>query len=166
VKTLFLFPLSKLVHWLRQRRPVAERLLLAVRAVPFTFRGYSPMLVTLPIDRVVTLFFTPEDKAHNPAPVDGVPFWSLSEPNLIEVFPAEDGLSAEARPVGKLGTAQVVVTADARLGPDIKNITGIYQLHIVGGEAVSLNLGVGELRPFPEVVPVEAVEAEVGEPAA
>lgn len=115
------------------------------------------MLVTLPIDRVVTLFFTPEDKAHNPAPVDGVPFWSLSEPNLIEVFPAEDGLSAEARPVGKLGTAQVVVTADARLGPDIKNIIGIYEINIVGGEAVSLNLSVGELRPFPEVVPVEPV---------
>lgn len=121
------------------------------------------MLVTLPIDRVVTLFFTPEDKAHNPAPVDGVPFWSLSEPGLIEVFPSADGLAAEARPLGKLGMAQVVVTADARLGPDIKNITGIYQINIVGGEAVSLNLGVGELRPFPE--PVEPVEPVAFSPA-
>lgn len=121
------------------------------------------MAFTLPIDRVVTLSIAPVDAAGNPAPLDGAPFWALSEPNLIEVFPAEDGLSAEARPLGKLGMAQVVVTADARLGPDIKNITGIYQINIVGGEAVSLGISAGELRPFPEVVPVD-VESVSFEP--
>lgn len=104
------------------------------------------MSLILPIDRVVTLSIQPVDAAGNPAPVDGAPAWSSSDESLAVVVPAEDGLSAELRPVGALGLAQISVSADARLGPDTLTLTGLLDVQIVGGEAVALNIAAGELR--------------------
>lgn len=122
------------------------------------------MAFTLPIDRIVTLSIAPVDAAGNPAPLDGAPFWALSEPGLVEVRATDDGLSAEVHPTGALGLTQVVVTADARLGPDVKTLTGIFEIHVVGGEAVSLGITAGELRPLLDAETVD-VSVETTEPA-
>lgn len=104
------------------------------------------MSLILPIDRVVTLSIQPVDAAGNPAPVDGAPVWASSDEALVTVVAAEDGLSAELRPVGALGLAQISVSADALMGPEIRNLTGLLEVQIVGGEAVALNIVAGELR--------------------
>lgn len=104
------------------------------------------MSLILPIDRVVTLSIQPVDAAGNPAPVDGAPVWNVSDTGLVTVTPTEDGLSAVLVPTGALGNAQISVTADALLGEEVRELTGLLDVQIVGGEAVALSIGVGELR--------------------
>src|SRR6267142_6349149 len=41
-----------------------------------------------------TLSIAPVDAKGNPAPVDGAPSWSVSDPALLDLTPAADGLSA------------------------------------------------------------------------
>ncbi len=103
-------------------------------------------LVLLPIDRVVTVSIQPVDAAGNAAPVDGAPVWAASYDSYLTITPAADGLSAELRPTGQLGTVQLTVTADALLGSEVRNLTGLLDVQIVGGEAVALSIAAGELR--------------------
>jgi hypothetical protein len=104
------------------------------------------MSLLLPIDRVVTLSIQPVDAAGNPAPVDGVPRWASTGPDKLTLTPSDDGLSAVLTPVGPLGQVQVSVTADGLLGPALHVLTGILDVQIVGGEAVSLGIVASELR--------------------
>lgn len=75
-------------------------------------------------------------KAGNPAPVDGVPQWSSSDPSILEVVPSADGLSAEVLTVGPLGLAQVSVVADADLGEGVTSITGVLDVEVKASQAV------------------------------
>jgi len=65
----------------------------------------------------VTLTVVYEDDSVPPKEVgvDGAPVWSSSDPKVIEVTPATDGLSAVARATGKDGAALVQSKADADL---------------------------------------------------
>lgn len=107
------------------------------------------MSFVLPIDRIVTVSIQPVDAAGNPAPVDGAPVWASSDTRLT-VTPTEDGLSAVLTPRGDLGAVQVSVSADALLGPEVRTLTGLLDVQIVGGEAVALSIATGELRPRSE----------------
>lgn len=93
----------------------------------------------------VALSVQPVDAAGNPAPVDGAPSWETggAHPEILQLAPAADGLSCEIVAAGGLGTAQVKVSADARLGADIKTITGILDVEVVAGEAVTLTINAG-----------------------
>lgn len=87
------------------------------------------------------------DVAGNPAKVDGVPQWGTSDPTVLLVTPAEDGMSAEVVTVGPLGSAQISVKADADLGEGIKEIISVQGFEVVGSEAVAANFTVGTPEP-------------------
>lgn len=91
----------------------------------------------------VQLSISPTSAAGNPAPVDGVPVWASSDETVLVVTASEDGMSAEAVTTGKLGKAQVNVSADADLGEGVKTITGVLDVEVKVSEAVSLTVSAG-----------------------
>ena len=90
----------------------------------------------------VTLTISPVSAAGNPAPVQN-PSWSVSDAEVLSVVVAEDGLSAVVSTVGKLGDAQVSVTADADMGEGVKELTGVLDISVKASDAVSLNITAG-----------------------
>lgn len=90
----------------------------------------------------VDLSIQPVDKHGHPAPVDGVPVWDSSDASILTVTPAADGLSAVAVAVAP-GTAQVNVTADADLGAGTVPISGVLDVQVNVGTAVSVNINAG-----------------------
>lgn len=86
------------------------------------------------------LSIQPVSAAGNPARVDGVPQWRSSDDTVLVVTAAEDGLSAVITTTGKLGTAQVSVTADADLGEGVKPISGVLDVEVQASEAVGLTI--------------------------
>jgi len=94
----------------------------------------------------VDLSIAPKDAKGNPAAVEGAPVWASSDPTILTVEAAADGLSAVAKAVGPLGTAQVSVTADADLGEGVKSISGTMDFEVQAGEAVSLGISAGTPR--------------------
>lgn len=101
------------------------------------------MSLILKDDQKVKLSILPVDAKGNPAAVDGVPVWASSDDGVIAVIPSADGLSATATAVGKVGTAQVSVTADADLGDGVSNIAGVLDVTVVAGQAVSVGVTAG-----------------------
>ena len=92
----------------------------------------------------VSLVISPKSAAGNPAPVDGVPSWSVSDASIASiVVVSEDGLSAEVVTTGTLGTVQVVVDVDANLGEGVETITGVLDIEVKASAAVTLDIGVG-----------------------
>lgn len=87
-----------------------------------------------------TASIQPVDKKGQPAPIDGVPTWASSDETIVTVTPAADGLSAEVRAVGPLGTAKVTATGDADLGEGTKPIFGELDVTITQGEAVGFKM--------------------------
>jgi hypothetical protein len=93
----------------------------------------------------VDLAIKPIDKKGQAAQVDGVPVWVSSDPSVIEITPAADGLSCLAK-AGNIGSAQVSVSADADLGEGVVTITGVLDFNVVAGQAVSLSVIAGVPR--------------------
>lgn len=93
----------------------------------------------------VALSVTPVDAAGNPAKIDGVPLWSIigAQPGILSLTIAADGLSCELFAAGPLGTAQVQVQADADLGAGVVAITGLLDVEVAAGQAVTLNIAAG-----------------------
>lgn len=85
----------------------------------------------------------PVDKAGNPSTLAHVPVWSVSDPAILAVEPAADGMSAVVSATGKLGTAQVSVTAGGNPTSEANTITGTVDVQVVAGKAVSLCLTLG-----------------------
>lgn len=79
----------------------------------------------------------------NVAPVDGAPQWTVSNPDIIDLQVAPDGLSAEAITKGPLGTCQITVTADADRGEGVRSITGTLDLEVRASEAVTVGISAG-----------------------
>lgn len=79
----------------------------------------------------------------NPAPVDGVPVWTVSDPNIIDLQVSDDGLTAEAITKGPLGPCQVTVTADADMGEGNRSITGTLDIEVRASEAVTVGITAG-----------------------
>ena len=108
-------------------------------------------VVLTDLQKVFTSFIV-KDKMENPAPIDGIPTWSVSDPNLLQVVPTEDGLGCQVYTVGPLGKGQVIVTADADLGEGVEPITGTLNVQVIGSKAVAIGVNVGtpEPRELPE----------------
>ncbi len=81
-----------------------------------------------------------KDAAGNAAEVSGTPTWTTSDPSILTVTPAADGLSAEIAAVGPLGTAQISVTDG--------NLTAIQAIQVTGSAAtqIGFNLGTPETK--------------------
>lgn len=102
------------------------------------------MSTVLPVTHLLPASVQPVDAKGNPAAVDGVAVWETSEPILATLEVADDGLSAKIVPTGVLGHVQIRVRADARMGPDVREISGLLEIELVAAEAVSLNVTAGE----------------------
>lgn len=91
----------------------------------------------------VSLSISPKSAAGNPAAVDGVPVWQVSDENVLSLQTAEDGMSAVVSTTGQLGTAQVSVSADADLGEGVQTITGVLDVEVKASAAVTLDISAG-----------------------
>jgi hypothetical protein len=100
------------------------------------------MAIQLTDIQKVALSISAVDAAGNPAPIETVS-WVSSDTNILTVEASADGLSAVATTVGPLGTAQVQVTADVRMGVGEVNLQGILDVEVIASEAVALNIAAG-----------------------
>lgn len=103
--------------------------------------------VVLTDEQKVHLAIQPVTASGNPAVVDGVPEWAASDPAVVALIVAADGLSADATTVGPVGASQVSVSADADLGSGIRTISGVLDVQVVAAEAASLAFQVGTPEP-------------------
>lgn len=101
------------------------------------------MLLVLTDEQKVQLSIQPVTAAGNPAKLDGVPAWSVSDANVLSLEVAADGLSAWATAVGNVGTSQVSVSADADLGEGVREITAVLDVEVKAAEAVALTIAAG-----------------------
>jgi hypothetical protein len=85
----------------------------------------------------------PKSKGGNPAPIDGKPVWTVSDPTILTLTVTDDGLSATVVSTGKLGTSQVAVSADADLGEGVTTISGTVDVTVQAGAAVTLEVPTG-----------------------
>jgi hypothetical protein len=102
----------------------------------------NPMLI-LTDSQKVTLSIKPVSKAGNPAPIDGLPVWSLSCEDHLKLELSEDGMSVTATALGKLGVCQVNVKVDADLGDGVEEIFGSVDIEVKAGKAVNLGIDAG-----------------------
>jgi hypothetical protein len=103
----------------------------------------------LPDDSQVHADVTYVDKKGNPATIDGTPTWSTDRPDLIAIVAAADGFSADIAAVGPLGSAQVVVDADADLGAGVVSVKTLGTIEVIGGQATTGVINFGEPTPAP-----------------
>ena len=93
----------------------------------------------------VTLSVSAQDALGNAAKVDGKPVWAVNDPNQVIVLTvSDDGSSATAVTTGKVGTAQIQVTADADLGSGVTQLTAVQDVEVVASAAVTLGIAHAE----------------------
>lgn len=114
----------------------------------------SHMAYTLQAGKLIDVQISYVDKFQNPATVDGVVAWESSDPKVtVEVAPTDDTMCAISAP-GAIGTAQVKATADADLGEGVRQIITLFDIEVVGGEAVAGAISVigdpQDIAPHPE----------------
>jgi hypothetical protein len=115
------------------------------------------MAYTLPDDRRVQLKIAYKDANGNPAAIDGAVVWSSSDAERANVEPttppAADNSTVWLFPgtaTGSIGAAQITARADADRGQGVKEIITVFDVEVVGGEAVAGTVEpVGELEPLP-----------------
>lgn len=88
----------------------------------------------------------------NPARVDGLPVWSLTDPAIVTLDVAADGMSALVKATGEFGITQLTVEVDADLGEGVRSITAVGDIAVVEAEAqvVELTFGTSEPQAPPE----------------
>ena len=98
------------------------------------------MTLILTDEQKVQLSIQPVTSAGNPARVDGVPVWTVSDGTVLTLDVAPDGLSAWAIATGTLGPSQVSVSADADLGAGVRDLTATLDVEVFAAEAVALSI--------------------------
>jgi hypothetical protein len=105
------------------------------------------MSLVLTTSEKVGLTIQPQDQYGNPARVDGIPSWGLSDEMIGSLTPAQDGLSAEFVTSGALGTTQVNVQVDADLGEGVRPVVGTLDIQVEAAEAVTVGIIAGQPAP-------------------
>ena len=100
-------------------------------------------MIRLTATQKVALSLSATDAKGNPAPVENVEWVSSDESILTVTEDPGNELVAVAVAVGPVGTAQLQVTADSRIGPDERVITGAETFEIVAGEAQIISVAAG-----------------------
>jgi hypothetical protein len=103
------------------------------------------MSLTLSVIQGVQLSVLPTDAEGNPVPVDGMVSWASSDESVLSVVISADRWLAEVRAVAP-GRAQIVVSADVRVGPGVAPITDVLEIDVIPAQAVSMNISAG--RPY------------------
>ena len=98
----------------------------------------------------------PVDKFGNPGTLASVPVWAASDPTILTVVPAADGMSAVVSAAGKLGVAQVKVTGEGDPTPGVNTITGTVDVQVVGGKAVTFQFKTGTATEIPPTAPLSS----------
>lgn len=119
----------------------------SIKADCIAFQGEQNMAVTMKDTEKVSVAISVVDAKGNPAQIDGVPVWSVSDPAGLAFLASTDGLSCEIAAVGPLGTYQATVEVDADLGVGVRSLIGILDFEIVAGEAVAVNFSVSAPSP-------------------
>lgn len=105
------------------------------------------MAFVLTEDQQVSLALAPKTRSGLPAPLDGVPTWSVDNP-IVSLAVSDDGLSCVVTPSDTgVGNAQIQVTADAAMGEPVRQLLGILDIQLVPGEAVVLTIDAGAAEP-------------------
>lgn len=129
-----------------------EEILFKLPTISFTviqnqtkFKGVRKMIITNE-EKVNVQIENPVTAAGNPARIDGIPNWVVSDTNVISVNVSPDGMSAEiiSEAVFPNLPAQAMVTvfADADLGAGVKEINGILDITVIEAQAVSFSFNV------------------------
>lgn len=105
------------------------------------------MPFVLTTDQKARVSFTASDRYGNPASIDGVPRWESSDPTVAFVSTYDDGMAADVVTAGRLGSAQVSVRCDADLGDGVRELVGVLDVDVVGGEAVMIALTPAAAEP-------------------
>ncbi len=135
--------LARLRWFVARFRPrQAVRLRLVVGPIEFK-REVEDMALVLTDEQKVSISLQPVTAAGNPAKVDGAPTWSSSDPSILALDVAPDGLSAVATTVGPVGTSQIHVNADADLGAGVVPLDALLDVEVIAAQAASLTLVAG-----------------------
>lgn len=103
--------------------------------------GAYDVLTNMTVDQQFRLTIKSFKDSHgNVATVDGVPTWATDNTDILALTPSADGMTCEIRAVGMVGGANVQVTADADLGPNVKTIIGTHMVEVSAGEAQVIEL--------------------------
>jgi hypothetical protein len=91
-------------------------------------------------DGAIAAAIQPVDKFGNVAPVENVA-WLVSPSEMASIAVGPDGMSAVVVPNGILGTFQISVSADAKIGDGVKPLVGMSEdIQVVAGEAATLKI--------------------------
>lgn len=135
------------------RQPAPEITCIVTAAcggIRFTAKG-THMAYTLPNDKQIVVKVAYVDGHGNPAAVDGPVSWSSSADTICTaVADAADSAQCTITPVGAVGTAQIVASADADLGAGVRSLLTTLDVEVVAGEAIAgvINI-VGDPTPIP-----------------
>jgi len=99
-------------------------------------------MATLNTEQKINVVVKPLTISGKPTRVDGVPGWAVTNPSVVSLVIAPNGLSADVIAVAS-GSANVIVSADANLGSGIREISGSLAIVVVQAEAASLSLVAG-----------------------
>jgi hypothetical protein len=98
------------------------------------------MSLILTDSQEVTLSVTPVSRAGNVVGVEA-PTWASSDPSVLEVQVDEkDPLKVLVKTTGKVGSAQVQFSCDAKLGEGVSPLLSTLDVEVVAGEAVNLKI--------------------------
>jgi hypothetical protein len=99
-------------------------------------------MLTLNTEQKAKVTVRPLTAKGNPALVDGPPGWSITNPAILTLVVAPDGLSADVFGVSA-GTGSVIVSADADLTDGVSEIVGSLTVAVTPALAASLVLEAG-----------------------
>jgi hypothetical protein len=114
----------------------------------FYLKGMLDMII--PADKKVFLTVTYRDKKGNVAKIDGLPVWTTSDASITPLEPPVATNGDDPAGVwalgGVVGLAQVSVTADVNLDPNVmKPLTSILETETIAGEAFAGVINTGSL---------------------
>lgn len=100
-----------------------------------------PLNIAITNEQKILVTLAPTTASGNPAPLDGVPVWAVTEGDAtLEV--AEDGRSSYLIS-GDIGSSLILVTADPDMGEGVREISDVIALTVVAAEAASIGLSAG-----------------------
>lgn len=130
------------------KKPKADKLYFTIGPVRIIAPRRRGLMAFILLDnQEVDVVVSAQSAALNPAPLDGAPQFSVTDPEILAL--TVDGNKATITATGKLGVAQLHVTADADLGEGVKTLEGVLDFEVKAGEAVSLSISPGAPRPKP-----------------
>lgn len=132
------FKTSRIVRILEKILTVGD-----LRVIFFDRNKRKVTSMNMKVSQKLPLSISIVDAGGNPALVDGLPVWSLSDPSMGSFVVSPGGMSAEFQPSGPLGDVEIQVKADADLGAGVREILGNLPVSIAAGDAVSIQIAAG-----------------------